>query len=128
MRNYKNKWLVQWLTGGENLKTYEIEAILQIKIKTEITDDGSSTPETLRYLIEEDLKDLGYEVDSVVTVLMPDLDKSYWINNAGMKCDFDKMSKEYLGNVIRLLKRSYLKEELLDSKLFQGLTQEYMLR
>lgn len=50
------------------MKTYEIAATLLMNIKTDITDDGVSTSETLRYLVEEDLQDLGYTVDDVEVI------------------------------------------------------------
>ena len=110
------------------MKTYEIETILQIKVKTEIADDGSSTPETLKHLIEEDLKDLGYEIDSITVVEIVDLSKPYWVNSIGVRYEFNQLSKQYIDNIIKMLKRSYSKEDLSNSKLFQGLAQERMLR
>ena len=56
------------------------------------------------------------------------LSNNYWVSKDGKTHEFKDMSAEHLRNSIKLLKRTYTKEELKDSKLFIGLTQEYMLR
>ena len=45
-------------------KYYEVEATLKVKLKTDFTDNESS-PETLRFLVEQVLLDEGFEVESV---------------------------------------------------------------
>lgn len=57
-----------------------------------------------------------------------ELSNNYWISKDGKKHEFKDMSAEYLKNCIEMLKRSYDVEELKNSTLFIGLTQEYMLR
>lgn len=56
------------------------------------------------------------------------LSNNYWISKEGRRYEFHEMSAEYLRNCIELLKRTYTKRDLKNSKLFIGLTQEYMLR
>ena len=57
-----------------------------------------------------------------------ELSNDYWVSKDGKRYEFENMSADYLKNCIELLKRSYDAEELKDSNLFVGLTQEYMLR
>ena len=56
------------------------------------------------------------------------LNATYWVSKDGLRFEISEMSKVYIRNVIRMLKRGYKSEELENSKLFQGLTTEYMLR
>ena len=56
------------------------------------------------------------------------LDSLYWIDKEGSKHEFKDMSKEYLKNAIKLLKRTYTKQELVSSALFKGLCDEYLFR
>jgi hypothetical protein len=42
----------------------KIKARLLIDIETDLSDDPENTEETLRFLVEEDLIDMGYEVES----------------------------------------------------------------
>lgn len=43
----------------------EISVILKIKLSTILDNNPDNTKETVRFLVEEDLQDLGYTVDSV---------------------------------------------------------------
>lgn len=43
----------------------ELEETLLIKIKTTLTDSDVPTKETLKYLLEEDLHSLGYNVEFI---------------------------------------------------------------
>lgn len=40
-----------------------IEAVLLVRVATTLGHDEDNGPETLRYLVDEDLADLGYDVD-----------------------------------------------------------------
>lgn len=56
------------------------------------------------------------------------LDNPYWVSKEGKIVEFKEMTRDYLGNVINMLKRNYSKEMLEDSITFGGLVKEYMLR
>jgi hypothetical protein len=43
----------------------ETSVTLKIKLSTTLSNDPDNTEETVRFLVEEDLQDLGYTVDSV---------------------------------------------------------------
>jgi len=46
----------------------EISVTLKIKLSTKLDNDPNNNEETVRFLVEEDLQDLGYAVDSVELV------------------------------------------------------------
>ena len=100
----------------------------------------------LDYVVRRDIKDMAYIEDFICTgcknkmtlgtVLIYKTENDsvirlfndYWVSKDGKKYEFKDMSADYLKNCIELLKKSYNAEELKDSNLFVGLTQEYMLR
>lgn len=100
----------------------------------------------LDYVVRRDIKDTAYiedvicagcknkmTMDTVLVYRTEDnsvirLFNEYWVSKDGRIHEFKEMSTEYLRNCIELLKKNYKKEELQDSNLFIGLTQEYMLR
>jgi hypothetical protein len=46
----------------------KVKAKLIVDIETEYTDDPQNDAETLRFCVEEDLKDMGYVVEEVTVV------------------------------------------------------------
>jgi hypothetical protein len=47
---------------------YVLKATLQIEIETELNDEVEPSQETMEFLVQQDLKDLGYGCDEIKTV------------------------------------------------------------
>ena len=48
--------------GGTSKMGKEVEVTLKVKVKTRF-DDDESNEETVRYLLEQDLEDMGWDCD-----------------------------------------------------------------
>ena len=72
----------------------KIKAKLLIEIETEIADK-ESTNETLRFLVSEDLSDLGYNV--IGSVIVPDIKGRMMTTK-----DFDKLGNECINHLTAL--------------------------
>lgn len=44
-------------------KRYKLKSTILISIETDLEDAETPTSETIRFLIEEDLQDLGYDIN-----------------------------------------------------------------
>jgi len=47
----------------------EISVVLRIKLSTVLDNNPDNTEETIRFLVEEDLQELGYAVDCVELII-----------------------------------------------------------
>lgn len=43
--------------------TDRIEAVMLVRVATTLSNDPDNGPQTVRFLVEEDLADLGYDAD-----------------------------------------------------------------
>jgi hypothetical protein len=47
---------------------YILKSTLQIEIETELNDEVEPSQETMEFLVQQDLKDLGYVCDEIKTM------------------------------------------------------------
>lgn len=47
---------------------YVLKATLQLEVETELNDEIEPNQETMEFLVQQDLKDLGYGCDAIKTV------------------------------------------------------------
>ena len=47
------------------VKEYKLKAVVKINIETTLTDAETPTEETIKFLLSEDLQDLGYDLESI---------------------------------------------------------------
>ena len=53
------------LVKKTNTKQYKIKAKLVIDLETDLEDEERPTEETVKFLIDEDLQDLGYDINQI---------------------------------------------------------------